>query len=277
MHQSTAYKDYVCTVRLGGHEPNVVLKDNDLTHRLRLDESETELLYLQLVQDSNLLCSFGIMDYSLLIGVHDVEYMVSDPHYHGSSGDMYISSPTQPTSYNPFSESSVMEASIHEKSIESNLNSQRPKHTTPTPAHQQARGGMRLANTVVGAAYYHLGVIDILQTWTLKKRVERYLKIQLQRVDGDGLSAIEPQTYKVRFQAKMADILGIVSLQSPLVAEEDAPFEQQNAHMDIDPEISSTMVQKLRAVSSSNLMMLHSFEGRSSMVSPRDRNSSVLL
>lgn len=51
---------------LGLHEPNVILKDNDLKHKIRLPGSTARFLLSQLEKDSELLCSFGVMDYSLL-------------------------------------------------------------------------------------------------------------------------------------------------------------------------------------------------------------------
>lgn len=51
---------------LGLHEPNVILKDNDLKHKIRLPGATARFLLSQLEKDSELLCSFGVMDYSLL-------------------------------------------------------------------------------------------------------------------------------------------------------------------------------------------------------------------
>lgn len=59
-------------------------------------------------------------------------------------------------------------------------------------------GGMR-ARLVEGPGTYYIGIIDVLQEWNLKKKVERFLKMNLKRYDGDGLSAIEPIQYSERF------------------------------------------------------------------------------
>lgn len=262
-YQSTAYDDFNCPVRLGGHEPNVVLKDNDLTQKIRLRESDSLLLFQQLKRDSNLLCSFGIMDYSLLIGVHDVEYAVGNELEEDEIMPRASITEKSP-GLNPFDASSVMappDLSVppsdskprHHFSIESTPES------NASSGRRMPRGGMRMANTVVGPAYYYIGVIDILQTWTLKKRAERYVKIHLKRVDGDGLSAIEPKLYKERFQAKMSDILGIEQDEDRL--SENAAFIHQTAHMDIEPTTSLNPVQLLRSLDSSN-HLLSSLEKR---------------
>ena len=51
---------------LGHHEPNVILKDNDLKYKLRLPNRTSKHLITQLDKDSQFLCGLGVMDYSLL-------------------------------------------------------------------------------------------------------------------------------------------------------------------------------------------------------------------
>ncbi|POM61395.1 Phosphatidylinositol-4-phosphate 5 kinase-like protein, partial [Phytophthora palmivora] len=68
----------------GNHLPHIVLKDNDFHRKLRV-EPETgmnmptlipEALVRQLESDSNFLREQGIMDYSLLLSVHNTKYVV---------------------------------------------------------------------------------------------------------------------------------------------------------------------------------------------------------
>ena len=66
-----------------------------------------------------------------------------------------------------------------------------------------------MAERVVGPASYSMGVVDVLQTWSLQKRLERMVKVNILKEDGDGISAMEPHRYCMRFQHKMKDILGI--------------------------------------------------------------------
>ena len=63
------------------------------------------------------------------------------------------------------------------------------------------------ARSVVGPGYYYLGIIDVLQSWTWQKRLERFCKRFLLMQDGDGISAIEPEAYKQRFQQKIIQII----------------------------------------------------------------------
>lgn len=164
-----------CRARVGRHEPNVVLKDNDLTSRVRLDPCVAADLYDQLVKDATFLSRLGIMDYSLLLGVHNVEYTVSD-----------------------------MEHISANQELESMRQSQRkglPRLMT----------GTRRANTVVGPSVYYFGIIDILQTWNMDKKLERFVKVKILGNDPDGISAIPSQAYCERFKRKMAEILSVAT------------------------------------------------------------------
>ena len=44
-----------------------------------------------------------------------------------------------------------------------------------------------------------LGVIDLLQEWTLGKQTEAFLKSKVLRRDEGGLSAVNPEQYAQRF------------------------------------------------------------------------------
>lgn len=260
---STATRDDVqCPVRLGGHEPNVVLKDSDLTQKLKLEKEAALTLYHQLQADAELLCSFGIMDYSLLIGVHEVEYTVDD-----TQTDT-IGSPANvpPTHVHhleqvPLKRGATAHVSVTSVSSSDDAGKRRNQivrksrraesdASTSSSGRRLPRDGMRLASTVVGPAYYHLGIIDILQTWTLQKQIERCLKIVLKRVDGNGLSAIAPRLYKERFLAKMADILDM-EVSSVDDGERAELFTQQNLHMDVDTQPAN--IQSVRSIQPAGL------------------------
>ena len=62
--------EQICPLRLRtkGHEPNLVLKDNDLNFKLRLQRRSAAAVSQQLQKDSDFLRSMEIMDYSLLLG-----------------------------------------------------------------------------------------------------------------------------------------------------------------------------------------------------------------
>ena len=67
----------------------------------------------------------------------------------------------------------------------------------------------RSAVCIEGPTMFYLGVVDILQEWTWKKRLERLAKTYLLSAEPDGLSAAEPKFYLYRFQQKLMDIFGV--------------------------------------------------------------------
>jgi len=70
----------LCAERLDRkHVPNLVLKDNDLNYRLVLDPEVAEETTKQLERNSAFLAAQNIMDFSLLIGVHNERHRFPDP------------------------------------------------------------------------------------------------------------------------------------------------------------------------------------------------------
>lgn len=65
------------------------------------------------------------------------------------------------------------------------------------------------AASVTGPAIYYFGIVDFLQDWSTKKKIERAFKIYMTRKDPDGLSVMHPKPYKMRFQGKMDQIFDI--------------------------------------------------------------------
>jgi hypothetical protein len=170
-----------CAEHIGGHQANVVLKDNDLTERLRLPPEQANQLYEQICADSELLRTLGIMDYSLLLGVSCVEYLIGEnqhaQHGHGAQHGQQ--------------------------------GAQHGQHGAQHGQGERHYFSRYLAERVVGPASYSMGMVDILQTWSVQKRLERFGKVHILKEDGDGLSAMDPHRYCMRFQHKMKDILGL--------------------------------------------------------------------
>lgn len=130
-----------------------MLKDNDLNYVLPLGPQRAEAVRTALRRDAVFLASCGIMDYSLLVGVHRARSAVPP---------------------------------------------QRPIATGAAP-------GVVTAAYVEGPVEFHLGVIDVLQTWTMGKRVERAFKVLMRCLDRDGISAVNPATYQRRFCERVVD------------------------------------------------------------------------
>ena len=59
---------------IGKHEAAVTLKDNDMITKIKINPQDAYALIDVLNSDSDALCSMGLMDYSLLVGVQSVQY-----------------------------------------------------------------------------------------------------------------------------------------------------------------------------------------------------------
>ena len=124
----------------------------------------------------------GLMDYSLLVGVVQRKFEVME----------------RPTSHPDFPEDESGDMFLRDED-----------------------GGMH-ATVVEGPGTYYMGIIDILQYWNFEKKAERFLKIFFKWegrtlfcagyiysvinacscLDGNGLSAIDPQRYADRFMKR---------------------------------------------------------------------------
>ncbi len=60
---------------------------------------------------------------------------------------------------------------------------------------------------VVGPGIYYVGVVDTLTTWTVKKRLERWIKTALWPNHADGISCMPPAEYAARFKRKIREIV----------------------------------------------------------------------
>eukprot|EP01029_Cantina_marsupialis_P026259 TRINITY_DN6_c0_g8_i1.p1 TRINITY_DN6_c0_g8~~TRINITY_DN6_c0_g8_i1.p1 ORF type:complete len:989 (+),score=205.96 TRINITY_DN6_c0_g8_i1:86-3052(+) len=298
-----------CPARLNYHEPNIVLKDNDLRDRIRLDSKTSTSVREQLFKDSQFLQAVGIMDYSLLIGICNVEYTIprSPFDFESVSETMPVQNGSQPvsqlggnnnnltttSSVHSYSNRSFAIPSHHHPSnngssttrqstydsifgdtaslgsdsdsffptqigrsssplshqFNSNISSSGTKEGTqahsqlttsrPTspftaldqdtePECEQASVGgfssigdsLRTgiiptansplqARVIVGPGKYHLGIVDILQQYSIQKKMERWTKVFTRCLDADGVSSVPPQTYAKRFQRRIDEIFNV--------------------------------------------------------------------
>ena len=207
----------------GQHEPNVILKDNDLKAKVMLTTNVARELRRQLKQDAAFLCSIGVMDYSLLVGVHKNTF------------DLRLSdSDTVKTELSDSSRQKARSILLLPREHADNVTSTSlsgdvltpPKRPSYAQRNSPAPGGdgsanpdnnvkkdcdiftskKFYANKVVGPDVYLLGIIDFQQRWNLNKKIERFLKTVVKGEDGDGISAIEPVKYYQRFVSKVDDI-----------------------------------------------------------------------
>ncbi|RHY09263.1 hypothetical protein DYB25_005869 [Aphanomyces astaci] len=100
------------------------------------------------------------------------------------------------------------------------------------------------ASAVVGPDFYTLGIVDLLQTWTWQKRMERWWKVYVLRLDGRGISAAPPAPYAARFQTKMRDILlphGATATSDMLIEKPNMATCSSSTYAQVDDEYDTSV------------------------------------
>eukprot|EP00617_Octactis_speculum_P009308 CAMPEP_0185790300 /NCGR_PEP_ID=MMETSP1174-20130828/155496_1 /TAXON_ID=35687 /ORGANISM="Dictyocha speculum, Strain CCMP1381" /LENGTH=220 /DNA_ID=CAMNT_0028484915 /DNA_START=181 /DNA_END=843 /DNA_ORIENTATION=+ len=209
----------LCPERLDRqHAPNIVLKDNDLNYRLCLRRSDAEETEQQLKRDSEFLRSMGLMDYSLLVGVHRSKHQMPSEYKNHSprkwssfSSFRGISTGRATTCQNAKTSPCGSSGGVLPPAANSECHQQGRNWSAMNPEEEilQSQICCRFAEYIEGPTVFYLGVVDILQEWNLSKRLERAAKILFESAEPDGLSAVEPDFYCQRFQSKVQDILNV--------------------------------------------------------------------
>ncbi len=194
----------------GIHEPNLILKDNDIKYKIRLSLENTVNLLRQIRLDADFLYSLGIMDYSLLVGVHNTEYEVKDDKDSftprltraatradilGKVRRESLIQPNSPSEDIPDATSSSMSpltvkiAGEEKKSTEIEIGKVSPKETTRDSADtvelsEIPENDIVLAQKlevfkVVGPDSYFIGIIDFQQKWNFSKKVRPFFLLLL--------------------------------------------------------------------------------------------------
>ncbi|KAG6585028.1 Phosphatidylinositol-4-phosphate-5-Kinase (Pi-PIPK-D2) [Phytophthora cinnamomi] len=153
------------------HRPDIVFKDLDLARSLNLPRHVADHLNKQLISDCEFLRDVGIMDYSLLIGIHKCHLRAPRPSNAAGFGTA----------------SDFDEAFDREVNLEG------------------SNSGVNLSPLGDDEVYF-VGIIDILQQWDWEKQLEKAGKVLLGK-SARGISAVAPAPYCRRFQARCSQIL----------------------------------------------------------------------
>ncbi|XXG82274.1 hypothetical protein AAC387_Pa10g0257 [Persea americana] len=191
-------------------DERTTFKDLDLNYAFFLDPSMRNQLLKQIKQDCNFLEAEGIMDYSLLLGVH----MRSTPPHGspagGSFNDRILTSKTS-VPFNSFRREVPMhrgddlplccsKGSVHKLGIKM------PAHAIRV--NKNAGGSVSTHRRVTAKEDYnvvlYIGIIDILQNYNMVKRMEHlYKSLQF---DSQSISAVNPKAYSLRFQNFLCNV-----------------------------------------------------------------------
>jgi 1-phosphatidylinositol-4-phosphate 5-kinase len=154
-------------------DPTIALKDNDIVDQEEffvVTKQVADKLKAQIRSDVNFFRENNIIDYSLLIGIHDTSADVN-------TGKRYMSKSSN------LSESEGATPTVRDFT-----------HATSVPFYEQNEGGVSNYNN---QKIYFLGVIDILTEYNTKKKMEHFLKSFKY---GNTISCVPPDMYATRFE-----------------------------------------------------------------------------
>jgi len=169
-----------------------VLKDlnyDELGLKMFLGESQKKAVMAQLEKDCVFLTAMNIMDHSLLLGQHDGD--------DAKATEVYVALPPDEKC-----------ALISEENLKGPLIQLREDRADLGSVFQSHKGGLRGFSESAGKKsrtrkeIYFVGIIDILQEFNMKKRIESTYKGI--RYNKNAISAIASQQYADRFLKYLA-------------------------------------------------------------------------
>ncbi|KAI2635739.1 SAICAR synthase-like protein [Hypomontagnella submonticulosa] len=209
--------------------PRATLKDLNWLRRkrhLELGIQKKQLFLQQLERDVRLLQKLKIMDYSLLIGIHDLR-KGNEENLRGKTLQVFNPGGDSPSedSFDPSSvlmrTPSKLENARKARELRQMIKSERPVPVGQTSskmpdelAEGHGRGGMFYSDdgglrathedNTPGEEVYYLGVIDCLTHYSLIKKIEHFWKGLSH--DRTQISALPPEEYGDRFMKFMSGI-----------------------------------------------------------------------
>ncbi|PAV76724.1 hypothetical protein WR25_21048 [Diploscapter pachys] len=212
------------------------LKDLDFLENhqdgITIDPSAHEALIGVLRRDCLVLQSFKIMDYSLLVGIHNLELAASNRRARIESDPEEPAFDTQqPCSSRDAADQSAQPTTKSHKALREKFSVWESVDANDVASH----GGVPARNSNGDRLILYLGIIDILQNYRLLKKMEHTWKSILH--DGSTISVHNPEFYSKRFMDFMTEHVfkkGAALKQSPSrrrtrksLGEEDAGTQQQ--------------------------------------------------
>ncbi|MBZ3877720.1 Phosphatidylinositol 4-phosphate 5-kinase type-1 alpha [Sciurus carolinensis] len=159
----------------------------DIPDGLFLDADMYNALCKTLQRDCLVLQSFKIMDYSLLMSIHNIDHAQREP----------LNSETQ---YSFDTRRPAPQKALYSTAMESIQGEARRGGTMETDDHM---GGIPARNSKGERLLLYIGIIDILQSYRFVKKLEHSWKALVH--DGDTVSVHRPGFYAERFQRFMCN------------------------------------------------------------------------
>lgn len=186
------------------------LKDNDFLNeeiKISIGETAKEKLLETLAADVQFLTRLNIMDYSLLIGIHDLndvgddeedvhEGEHEDEEYDsaGSGGASALTPPDSPDSPRSNHQRHILRRA--NSTVKGIIDSERDIYAIPS----------RDSNNEASCVYF-LSIVDVLTYYGIKKVAAKAAKTMKYGSEVDGISTMEPEQYAKRFLAFVAEAI----------------------------------------------------------------------
>ncbi|KAM5190930.1 phosphatidylinositol 4-phosphate 5-kinase type-1 gamma isoform 5-T5 [Callospermophilus lateralis] len=153
----------------------------DMPEGLLLDTDTFSALVKTLQRDCLVLESFKIMDYSLLLGVHNIDQQERERQAEGAQGSADEKRPVGQKALYSTAMESIQGGAARGEAIETD----------------DTMGGIPAVNGRGERLLLHVGIIDILQSYRFIKKLEHTWKALVH--DGDTVSVHRPSFYAERF------------------------------------------------------------------------------
>ncbi|XP_073419159.1 phosphatidylinositol 4-phosphate 5-kinase type-1 gamma isoform X1 [Dendrobates tinctorius] len=153
----------------------------DSPEGLLLDNDTFSALVKTMQRDCLVLESFKIMDYSLLLGVHNIEQQEKEKQTDGAQSQADEKRPVAQKALYSTAMESIQGGAAHGESIDTD----------------DTMGGIPAVNGKGEHLLLYIGIIDILQSYRLIKKLEHTWKALVH--DGDTVSVHRPSFYAERF------------------------------------------------------------------------------
>ncbi|XP_065920767.1 phosphatidylinositol 4-phosphate 5-kinase type-1 beta-like isoform X2 [Dysidea avara] len=203
-------------VKRGNVTAGTTLKDLNLQKKVYVGPENKTAVLEQLAKDTAFLAGLQIMDYSMILGIHDhqqqnrrlTESIAIDGFQvvqHNPGYQRYSDLIEQQPRENSFISANVYS---HFRQDFGGIRSYSPYH--PLNVHDETSSifpttydGQRIEEMPV--ATYYFGIIDILQEYNLWKKSEHFWKTSVCRRNANDVSVIDPDKYRERFLNFMAN------------------------------------------------------------------------